>query len=238
MIKYIFSTCLTLVIATALFSQTSIDSVLICDAKFKDPKFNNPHAGSGFLLTYKDKTYACTAKHVLFFAKTDKMQSISFGDDLKSWSFKPNPSATNGVKADRLVNEDSTENLKMPPKGDWLVFEIKGKAPDHTVIYELRKKPLNIGEVVYFLGYPYKATQPIRIRGTFEGFTKDNNLSLSVPKGTYNGCSGGPVLDEEGKVVGLVSMGYFDKQHQKMIFEPASTDYFKQIMTKHTNNHP
>ena len=51
-----------------------------------------------------------------------------------------------------------------------------------------------------------------------------------MPKGTYNGCSGGPVLDSEGKLVGIVSMGYFNEKENKMIFEPASLDYFKTVI--------
>jgi hypothetical protein len=94
---------------------------------------------------------------------------------------------------------------------------------------------LIIGEEVRFLGYPYENDKAISVQGTFIGFTTENNLKLDVPKGNYDGCSGGPVLDTNGKVVGIVSMGYFNQKEQKMIFEPASLDYFKQIIKSKNN---
>ena len=211
-------------------SQAQIDSVLISNVKFNDAKYDNAHDGSGFLLKYKSKVYAVTAKHVLFFAKTDSMKSISFGGDLKSWDFTSKSNTNTKVKAGKLINEDPNEILVMPPKGDWLIFEIKGDIPENVAVYKLRKKPLKIGEAVHFLGYPYKSEKHITVHGNLKGFTEDNNLSLAVPKGTYNGCSGGPVLDSKGKVVGLVSMGYFDNKTDQMVFEPASLEYFKQII--------
>ncbi|WP_417785349.1 S1 family peptidase [Tenacibaculum sp.] len=206
------------------------DAVLVCDVKFKNSKFNNKHAGSAFLLNYKGRTFACTAKHVLFFAKTDSMKTISFNNSLKSWSFISKVNPENKLMAGKLLNENTNETLAMPPKGDWLVFEIKNKPSKNIAVYKLRKAPLKEGEQLYFMGYPYKSLKPIKVKGSFIGFTKDKNLKLDVPKGIYNGCSGGPVVDEEGKLVGLVSMGYFNKKENKMIFEPASTDYFKQIV--------
>lgn len=207
-----------------------IDSVLISDVKFKDSKFDNPHAGSGFLLNYKDKVYAITAKHVLFFAKTNSMKTVSFGEDLKSWNFRSKVNPNVQITAGKLINENKKEPIEMPPKGDWLIFEVEGMISDNVAIYSLRDSPLIKGEDVYFLGYPYKNNQSIKIKGTFIGLTKDDVLRLDVPKGTYNGCSGGPVLDSQGMLVGLVSMGHFDEKNNKMIFEPASLDYFKQIV--------
>jgi hypothetical protein len=213
-------------------SNAQVDSVLISNAKFKNAKFNNSHAGSGFLLEYKNKIYGITAKHVLLFAKTDSMKTISFGDALKSWEFVSKTSPNKRVLAGKLINEDTNELLEMPPKGDWLIFEIEGSIPKDIAVYALRDEPLKMGEDVSFLGYPYKTTEPISIKGTFIGLNKDNNLSLDVPKGRYNGCSGGPVLDSQGKLVGIVSMGYFNKKENKQVFEPASLEYFKEVINK------
>ncbi len=217
------------------FCHAQTDEVLVCDVKFKQSKFDNPHAGSAFLLNHDGVIYACTAKHVLFFAKTDGMKTVSFGDDLKSWSFITKRNKTTVVKAGRLVNEDSEELLVMPPKGDWLVFETKGKIPDNIAVYNLREAPLKKDEPLYFLGYPYGNTEPIRIAGKFLGHTKEGNLRLDVPKGSYNGCSGGPVLDSGERLVGLVSMGYFNEKENQMIFEPSSTKHFLSIITAKNN---
>lgn len=229
-IKKLFSTILTLLFIGICMGSAQTDSVLVCDVKFKKQKFNNPHAGSGFLLEYDGKVYACTAKHVLFFAKTDSMKTISFGGKLKSWEFVSKKNEKNKVLAGKLINENPNEAIEMPPKGDWLVFEIQGDVPKDIIIYSLREKPLNKGEKVSFLGYPYNTTKPVNVVGSLIDFTKEGNLSLDVPKGNYAGCSGGPVLDTNGKLVGLVSMGYFDQKENKMVFEPSSSDNFKALI--------
>lgn len=210
-------------------STAQTDSVLVCKATFKNSKFNNSHAGSGFLLKYKNKTYVITAKHVLFFAKTDKMKTISFGEELKQWILysKQNESK---IIAGKLINENPNEAIAMPPKGDWLIFEVKSKIPKNSMVYTIKESPLKQGEELRFLGYPYKSEKPITIKGIFTGYTKNGNLSLNVPKGNYGGCSGGPVLDAEGKLAGIVSMGYYNKKEQKFIFEPASLNYFKTVI--------
>lgn len=213
-------------------SYAQADSVLICDAKFKNSKFNNPHAGSGFLVSYGKKVYGITAKHVLFFAKTDSMKTISFGNGLKSWNFTSKSTPNRSVLAGKLINENLNERIEMPPKGDWLIFETTTNIPEGIVVYSLRDKPLKTGENVHFLGYPYNSTKPLNIKGTFIGLTKDNNLKLAVPKGTYGGCSGGPVIDTQGKLVGIVSMGYFSEKENQMIFEPASLEYFKKVINQ------
>nr|WP_298930921.1 trypsin-like peptidase domain-containing protein [uncultured Allomuricauda sp.] len=212
--------------------NAQIDSVLVCKASFKDSKFDNPHAGSAFLLRYEGKMYACTAKHVLFFAKTDSMKTISFGDELKSWEFVSKMNEKNKVLAGKLINESTNEAITIPPKADWLVFEIQGDIPKDIITYTLREKPLREGEKVHFLGYPYNTAEPVNVVGSFIGLTQEGNLSLDIPKGTYGGCSGGPVLDAKGKLVGLVSMGYFNQKESKMVFEPSSTKHFQSIINE------
>lgn len=212
------------------WSAAQRDSVLVCDVKFKTSKYDNGHAGSGFLVKYHNKVFVCTAKHVLFFAKTDLMKTISLGDDLVSWSFvsKKNPNVK--VSAGELINEDKTELLVMPPKGDWLVFATNAEIPRGIHLFDVRADTLEIGERLYFMGYPYGSKSPIKVEGRFQGYTQTGNLSLDVPTGTYGGCSGSPVFDQHGLLVGLVSMGYVDQETNAMVFEPASTDYFKSIV--------
>lgn len=217
---------ITLLILTTSICNAQKDSVLVCKASFKNPKFDNAHAGSGFLLKYKSKIYAITAKHVLFFAKTDSMKTISFGEELKSWTLYSKLNENQAVVVGKLINENVNEEITMPPKGDWLIFEVKGTIPKDVVVYSLRDEPLKIGENVHFLGYPYQMEKPVSIDGKFINLTKEGNLRLDVPIGKYNGCSGGPVLDENGKLVGIVSMGYFNKKANKMVFESASLNYF------------
>ena len=45
---------------------------LINNVSYNNASFNNENASNGFLVQYKDNTYAITAKHILIMAKTDK----------------------------------------------------------------------------------------------------------------------------------------------------------------------
>lgn len=206
------------------------DSVWVCDVKFNDSQFNNTHAGSGFLLKYGKEVYGITAKHVLFFAKTESMKTISFGDELKSWTLRSVNSSSNNIELGKLINEDKEEAIAMPPKGDWLVFEIKEALPKTAKVHLMRETPLQVGEEVFFMGFPYNEEKPVKVKGRFTGLTADGNLSLDIPQGKYGGCSGGPVVDKKGELVGIVSMGYFNKELNKQIFEPASLEYFKEVI--------
>ncbi|MDF1698904.1 MAG: serine protease [Saprospiraceae bacterium] len=211
-------------------SYAQVDSVFLCSAAFKDSKYDNAHAGSGFVLQYKGKHYGITAKHVLFFAKTDSMKTISFNNELKSWEFISKINAKRSLTMGRLVNENPNEPLAMPPIGDWLIFELEGAIPKDVAVYSLRNEPLKIGDPVYFMGHPYKSDTAVRVDGTFIGEKDGNSIRLDVPEGNYGGCSGGPVLDQNHKLVGIVSMGYFNKKENTMVFEPASLDYFKEVI--------
>lgn len=221
-------------------SNAQEDSVLVCDVHFKESKFDNAHAGSGFLVSYKDKYYACTAKHVLYFAKTDKMNSVSFQHELDAWTFHPKGSTENVVVAGKLINEDQDEKLQGMFKGDWLIFELEGKVPQGIVVYEVRdeSKPLVANEPLRFLGYPYKKANNefLAVDGQFSKENGEYSFSMTVPPAHYNGCSGGPVLDQEGKLVGLVSMGQYNEKTGEMSFSPSSVKYFIEMIRKHQSD--
>ena len=210
--------------------HAQLDTVWVCDVKFNNEQFDNAHAGSGFLLEYGGEVYGITAKHVLFFAKTEAMKTVSFGDELKSWTLRSANGSKNNIELGILINENKEETIAMPPKGDWLVFETKGTLPKTAKVHSLRETPLQVGEELFFIGFPYNEEKPLKIKGRFTGFTPEGNLSLGIPKGNYGGCSGGPVVDKNGDLVGIVSMGYFNQELNKQIFEPASLDYFKQVI--------
>ena len=82
------------------------------------------------------------------------------------------------------------------------------------------------------MGYKYGETllPPTRISGTFVEYTAEGNLLVDVPPARYNGCSGGPVFDENGQLVGLVSMGFFDEKQGTIRFEPAGLWYLKEVL--------
>jgi len=152
----IITILLTLLVSTG-FGQTKVDSVFISDVKFHNAEHNNEHAGSSFQVKYKGEIYDCTAKHVLSFAKTDSMKTVSFGHELASWEFISKVNANTHISVRKLVNENKEEKIVMPPVGDWLIFEVTGEIPKNAAIYRLRKKALAKGDALSVIGYPYQS---------------------------------------------------------------------------------
>ena len=209
--------------------------VFISSVKFHDSQYDNTHAGSGFFISYKGSVYGVTAKHVLYFAKTDSMTAVDFNEELKSWEFVSPADTTIRIKAGKLVNTNSDELLSEPLKGDWLIFEIEDELPENIHVHEISNKEPDNGEKLSFSGFPYESKDPLApltINGSYEGSEEKWVLKMNVPKGNYGGMSGGPVTNSNGQVIGLVSMGYFNQEEQRMVFQPSSVSYFKEVIAQ------
>lgn len=218
------------------FSKSEEDDkqgVFVCQLSFKEEQYNNRHAGSGFFIQYNGQNYGVTAKHILLFAKTDKMDSIDFGDELESFEFVSPADSTLRIKADRLINANPDEKLGNTFLGDWLIFEIEEDLPESVKVFEISSTLPQQGDYLSFKGFPYQSdtpSVPLKVEGSFTKMLDEYTFDMKVPKGNYGGCSGGPVTDQNGKVVGLVSMGYFDQNTQQQVFLPASIAYFIDVI--------
>lgn len=212
--------------------------VFVCQVSFKDSHYNNAHAGSGFFISYRGTTYGVTAKHVLYFAKTESMNAVDFKGELKSWEFVSPADSLVKIRAGNLLNENSEELLSRPIKGDWLIFEIEDELPANIHVFEVSESEPEQGEKLSFTGYPYESnnpSKPLTIKGSYEGSEEEWVFTMKVSKGNYGGMSGGPVTNSKGEVVGLVSMGYFNEQTQRMVFQPASISYFKEVIARRSS---
>ena len=212
------------------FRKSSIG--LINNVSFKDSSFDNPNASNGFLVQHEKNTYAITAKHILMISKTDKMQFVDFEGDLKQWKMHPKNDASSYVLMDQLLNTNRKDSLSWDymftnweTYDDWLVFSIKENKTKHRPL-KFRTEPLAKGEPLYAVGWSYSDTTGTQriYEYTFDE-TEGNYHNLLQVKGPkkLGGLSGAPVVDEKGKLVGLVTSGGEDEKTKEVFLQVTST---------------
>lgn len=205
---------------------------LINNISYLDSSFNNPNASNGFLVEYKHKTYGITAKHILMIAKTDKMEFADFQGELKEWKMHPKNDETSYVIMDKLLNLNRTDSLtwdymynNWENYNDWLVFSIKENNTNHVPL-KFRGKPLEKGEIVNVIGWSYSDTTGSQRVYTYKYDNTNGNyhnlIQINGPK-SLGGLSGSPIIDEQGKLIGLVTSGGEDEETGEIILEATNT---------------
>jgi hypothetical protein len=207
---------------------------------FIDSKFDQARFGCGFLLKYRADTFAVTAKHLLMFIKSDEMKKFTLENYVKSWSMFPLDQKEEVVITDKLLNENKSESLQDRSiyLQDWLLFSIKKNASKIKSL-EPRLKPLNAGEKLYVLGWTRKMESGSQRVYEFEYYkTIDNRILLKdlVVPPQLGGLSGGPLVDEQGLVVGIVSGGTLDPDTNKKYFSCCPLDDLIRFIDNYKKN--
>lgn len=203
---------------------------------FFDSKFDQPRFSCGFLLKYGNDTLAITAKHLLNVIKSDQMKAVSFENRIKSWSLYSLTKKTELVITDQLLNENKSELLanKATYVNDLLVFSIKG---NHSKVkpLDIRTTALIPGEKLYAVGWTRKMESGDQRVYEFEFYKIIGNRILLkdiiVPE-LFGGLSGALIVDENGKVVGIVSGSTTDSDTKKKYFSPFYLTELKSIIGK------
>lgn len=200
-------------------------------------KFNQ--LGTAFLLKFKNDTFAITAKHILAVLKPDSSKNLTLDNFIKSWTMSPLNKENEIVIVDKLLNEDKNESLKSKTlhEKDWLVFSIKENKAN-VIPLEFREKPLVKGEKLYAIGWT---------RLMKEGNQRVYEFEYSKTRGTHylmkkliipekmGGLSGAPVVDENGKLVGIVSNSEFNLFAMEKMFAPVGTIDLKTFLENYIN---
>ena len=107
------------------------------------------------------------------------------------------------------INEDPAERIEYAPsRNDWLLFEIARAAPGIEPL-RFREKPLAEGETVYIVGWRYTdldCRQRV-YQGKLAGW-ENGEVIISTEEladNTIPGLSGAPVIDSDGRLIGLMS---------------------------------
>lgn len=214
---------------------------LINNVSFINSKFNNANASNGFLVDYNHKTYAITAKHVLMIAKTDKMTFVDFEGELKQWKMHPKNDVTKYIVLDKLLSTNRKDSLtwnymntNWNNYNDWLVFSTKKNTTNHIPL-QFRTTSLKKGEPLYAIGWSYKDSigKQRVYEYSFSKTEKDYHTLLGIKASkSLGGLSGSPVVDKNGKVVGLVSSGWEDKKTKESWLEITSVKNIIEFLSK------
>ena len=230
--KLIFLFAFLILLTTDGLSQENVsakkfeDITLVNKIDFYNPKFDQTKFSCGFLLKYKNDTFAVTAKHLLKIIRSDEMKAVTFENSIRNWTLYPLTKKEEVVITDKLLNENNSESLdaKSTYDDDWLVFSIKENRSKVRPL-EIRTAPLVAGEKLYVAGWTRKMETGGQRVYEFEYYkTIDNRILLKdliVPE-QFGGLSGAPLLDESGLVAGLVSNGTVDKETNKRYFSPCN----------------
>jgi hypothetical protein len=202
---------------------------MINSIQYTDKTF--PVAGCGCLVEAGGKIYAVTAKHVLLYFKSEKMDSVHFQGTLKRWRMFPKDRPEDFVEVDRLVNADENESLldRVSPERDWLVFTVKKRSKNIQPL-KFRKTPPAPGEKVYIVGWRYSdkdCTQRV-YEGEFVRMEKGSFLlsTTVLADNKMPGLSGAPVIDSNGDLIGIMC------QKAGKMERPSSTAYPMKMLKK------
>ncbi len=161
-------------------------------------------SGSGFIIEKNGKKYVITNAHVIENASETDSSIVIFSISQEKYYVK-------------VVGGDSFYDIA--------VLEFVDTPGNEIAVAKFRNTPVHIGDKVFAIGnplgeFPYTVTDGIisaknRIR---EGLTGKFGFLQTTATGIW-GNSGGPLVDENGLVVGIVSQTEFTQKDNHLIWQ-------------------
>ncbi|MEJ2881095.1 serine protease [Pedobacter sp. GR22-6] len=209
----------------ALINQVSFKN----GDRYIDPSFK--YAATGFLIDNGTDTLAATAKHMLWIARNKKSNAVAINDDLNSWTMTPKGSDRDTVVIEKLLNEDPEEILEGPNSSilerDWLIFSVQ-KVTGKLFPLKPRYTSLKHGEKVYILSCAYEDSLCTVHEGKVYKKLGMDILIRRDMKTHKGGCSGSPVIDAAGHLIGIISSSTGTLKGDMSV--AVSTEYLKAVL--------
>ncbi len=136
----------------------------------------------------------------------------------------------------RKVYENAENDLAI------LKIEDKDWKPVGKLPYNVRKGSVDLGEEIYTLGYPRNEIVYNRGYMSAKSGYRDDSMSIQIAISANPGNSGGPVLDKNGSIIGILSTR--DRQSNEVVFAikanniTAAVEALKKDTTFHNLNLP
>ncbi len=186
------------------------------------------YVGSAFLIEHLDKIYACTAKHIVEKSRYIKppVRTPEVNEGLDAWTVFPRKQEKPIMQLDSLINDEKSDS-------EWWVFELE-KPHKKVQRLKVRTSPVKKGESVFFVGCPYKEKDCVQNIYVGEvSSTTEKMIGIKYePMVNVAGFSGGPLLDANGELIGLLCQASFDKKKGVHTFIKAeNTDYLLEILS-------
>jgi V8-like Glu-specific endopeptidase len=164
--------------------------------------------GTGFLVGLKDNTlntkYFVTAAHCL----CDKNKQLDPNEIKKTrvvFDFYVNGRGTCNEVFKDVYEIKKVVNFKYDSKADWALVKLSKKVPDRPPLKMADDSLCKLKDPVYMLGYP----NGLPIKVTHSGnITYQNPDSIETNLPSFEGSSGSPLFNIDGKVLGLHVSGY------------------------------
>jgi hypothetical protein len=137
------------------------------------------------------------------------------------------------VVIDELMNTDSTEILSGPlstiTQRDWLVFSTRYITPGLAAL-KPRFTPVQRGDQIWWTGCPYKNSESVVFAAVILEIEGDRIVFSMPPNAQVGGASGSPMIDQHGKLIGILSGSTRSRTTGEPAFYGLSTRYLEKVL--------
>ncbi|HVJ92158.1 MAG TPA: serine protease, partial [Labilithrix sp.] len=178
---------------------------------------------SAFLIaTGKGNVLAATAKHLIHRqgGVNPELEIRDVDRSIKSWRLFPRTLPNHFVEVDKLGCDG------LDGDHDWLILSVRQAGALPSTPLRLRSSPVKVNEKVFLVGCPYDETDCRQnvYRGTVtQRWEHTFRFDLDPPV-DLRGFSGAPIVDDDGHVVGVMSIGFRPAQKGSKYLEGGGDD--------------